>query len=165
MRGDEEEVPIIQTPPPPQHQHAADLNNEDATITPGDDTNFAPSKIRWETINHDHTTPLVSWLAVHSPDCHVLFSDNKKQHDMMISTNHPSGRSKAELYLVIAKHIFANDPVYGPQYAVEENKPKFGQAVANCLTYLREKYKAVIAWFGMTGTSVNPLDPQAKVNL
>ncbi|KAG1808651.1 uncharacterized protein BJ212DRAFT_1484904 [Suillus subaureus] len=151
-------------PDPPQYQHAADLNDGDATPTPGDDTNFAPSKIRWETVNHDHTTPLVSWLAVHSPDCHILFSDNKKQCDMTISTDCPSGRSKAEIHLVIAKHIFTNDPVYGPQYAVEENRPKFGQAVANCLAYLRGKYKAAIAWFGMTGAGVNPLNPQAKDN-
>ncbi|KAG1805992.1 uncharacterized protein BJ212DRAFT_1209658, partial [Suillus subaureus] len=113
-----------------------------------------PSKIRWEIVNHDRTTPLVSWLAVHSPNCRILFSDNKKQCNMMISTDCPSGRSKAEIHLVIAKHIFANDPVYGPQYAVEENRPKFGQAIANHLAYLRGKYKAAIARFGMTGTGV-----------
>ncbi|KAG1818072.1 uncharacterized protein BJ212DRAFT_1479901 [Suillus subaureus] len=118
-------------PDPPQHQPAT---NKDVTATLGDDATFAPSKIRWETTNFDGTTPLISWLTAHPADCHVLFSNNKKRHNMTISTDHSSGRIKADIHLVIAKHIFEDNPVYGAQYAVAGNQPKFGHAVANQLT-------------------------------
>jgi hypothetical protein len=121
----------IDHPDPPQHQPATD---EDVTTTLGDDATFAPFKIRWETNDFDGTTSLVSWLAAHPADCRVLFSDNKKRCDMTISTDRPSGRIKADIHLVIARHIFEDNPVYGAQYAVAGNQPKFGHAVANRLT-------------------------------
>lgn len=158
-------------PDPPQHQSATDLDIESTTgpedwpTTPGDDTSFAPAKIRWETTDFDGTTPLVSWLAAHPADCRILFSDNKKNRSAVIGTDRPSGKSKADIYLVIARHVFEDDPTYGTRYAVEANQPKFGQAVANRLAYLRGKYKAATDRFGMTGAGINPLDPLSKVNL
>ncbi|KAG1903182.1 uncharacterized protein F5891DRAFT_1185816 [Suillus fuscotomentosus] len=135
----------------PQHQSATDLDNnnttgpEDWPITHEDNTSFVPTKIRWDTTNFDGTTILVSWLAAHPADC--------------------CARVKPDIYLVIARHVFENDPTYGTRYTVEGNQPKFGQAIANCLAYLRGKYKAATDRFGMTGAGVNPLDPLSQVNL
>lgn len=127
--GEDRALLTIQIPPPSQHQPAID---EDVTTTLRNDDTFAPSKIRWETTNFDGTTPLVTWLTAHPADCCVLFSDNKKRRDITISTNHPSGRIKADIHLTIAKHIFEDNLVY--EYAVVGNQPKFDYAVTNCLT-------------------------------
>ncbi|KAG1901150.1 uncharacterized protein F5891DRAFT_1187851 [Suillus fuscotomentosus] len=158
-------------PDPPQHQSATDLDNnnitdpEDWSITHEDDTSFVPAKIRWDTTDFDGTTILVSWLATHPADCRVLFSDNKKNCSTVIGTDRPLGKSKANIYLVIARHVFENDPTYGTWYAVEGNQPKFKQAIANHLAYLRGKYKAATNRFWMTGAGINPLDPLSQVNL
>ncbi|KAG2073942.1 hypothetical protein BDR04DRAFT_1116039 [Suillus decipiens] len=58
---------------------------------------------------------------------------------MTISTNRPSGRIKADIHLVITKHTLEHNPVYGAQYAVAGNQPKFGHTVTNCLTYVFTK--------------------------
>ncbi|KAG1759237.1 hypothetical protein EDD22DRAFT_849403 [Suillus occidentalis] len=72
---------------------------------------------------------------------------------------------KADIHLVITRYIFKDNPVYGAQYAVAGNKPKFDHAVTNHLTYLRGIYKSATDQFRMTGTGINPLDPLTKDNL
>lgn len=57
----------------------------------------------------------------------------KKNCSIVISTDCSLGKIKANIYLVIARQVFKNDPTYGTRYAAEVNQPKFGQAIANYL--------------------------------
>ncbi|KIK12569.1 hypothetical protein PISMIDRAFT_120664 [Pisolithus microcarpus 441] len=67
------------------------------------------------------TNQLVTWLLTHAADRHILFH-NKNTGESSCAPpaalgDKPSGRNKKEVHLTIASHIFANDPVYGGQWA------------------------------------------------
>ncbi|KAG2340507.1 hypothetical protein BDR05DRAFT_1002503 [Suillus weaverae] len=86
-------------------------------------------------------------------DKQILFYKGKKSqpHD----DSPPSGSDKGKIHTIIAKHIFEKDEQYQNMYA--EDQAKFMQAVGNCLTYLKGKYKTHHACFKQMGTGVNLL--------
>ncbi|KAG2051223.1 hypothetical protein BDR06DRAFT_1022783 [Suillus hirtellus] len=127
----------------------------------GDTPTGGVSKIRWETPNCNQTSALVTYLSTHPADCHILFYEGKKSHPS--DDGPPSGSDKGKIHAVITKHIFKNDEMYQSMYAKDQTK--FIQAVGNCLTYLKGKYKTHRACFKQTGAGVNLEEPGAAVNL
>ncbi|KAG1820425.1 uncharacterized protein BJ212DRAFT_1297821 [Suillus subaureus] len=60
-------------------------------------------------------------------------------------------------------HVFQNDHEHNELYA--EEPAKFMQAMSNCLTYLRNKYKKLCSRFLQTGVGIDPSQPNAGNNL
>ncbi|KAG1812014.1 hypothetical protein EV424DRAFT_1542320 [Suillus variegatus] len=109
----------------------------------------------------DTPTGGISKIRTHPADRRILFYEGKKSHTSYDGP--PSGSDKGKIHAIIAKHIFENNEIYQSMYA--EDQMKFTQAVGNCLTYLKGKYKTHRARFKQTGAGVNPEEPGAAVNL
>ncbi|KAG2346328.1 hypothetical protein BDR05DRAFT_945910 [Suillus weaverae] len=116
------------------------------------------SRIRWDS---KRTTILVQYLDTHPAECRVLFYESKKACDPSI--NEPSPGSKSKIWANIAEAVFHHNTEYGTTYIEDRNK--FVNAVNNCLTYLKTKYKKHRASFRQTGAGVNPLDASRAKNL
>ncbi|KAG1858299.1 hypothetical protein C8R48DRAFT_775245 [Suillus tomentosus] len=114
-------------------------------------------KIRW---NIDLTNTLVQFLSIHPADCRVLFNKGGKKSD---NKGCPSGSDKTKIYVVIARCVFEKDGEYETLYS--EGPAKFTQAMLNCLTYLRNKYKKLRGRFSETGAGVDPSQPNTSNNL
>ncbi|KAG0707170.1 hypothetical protein DFH29DRAFT_995237 [Suillus ampliporus] len=116
------------------------------------------SRVRWDS---NWTTILIQYLNTHPAECRVLYYESKKARDPTI--NEPSPGSKSTIWASIAETVFQNDVDYGTAYA--EDRHKFVNAVTNCLTYLKTKYKKHCTSFRQTGAGVNPLDASGAKNL
>ncbi|KAG1810284.1 uncharacterized protein HD556DRAFT_1435996 [Suillus plorans] len=141
--------------------HGVAATSASAATSYGDAPTSGISKIRWETPNCNQMSAFVTYLSTHPANHQILFYKGKKFHPSDDSL--PSGSDKGKIHAVIAKHIFKKDEMYQLMYA--EDQTKFTQAVGNCLTYLKGKYKTHCARFKQTGTGVNPEEPGAAVNL
>ncbi|KAI5987247.1 hypothetical protein EDD15DRAFT_2199773 [Pisolithus albus] len=88
--------------------------------------------VQWDATR---TEQLVTWLLTHAADRHILFHDKNTGESSRAPPaapgDKPSGRNKKEVRLAIASHIFANDPIYGGQWAI--NSDRFQVSVMNRL--------------------------------
>ncbi|KAI5993283.1 hypothetical protein EDD15DRAFT_2367549 [Pisolithus albus] len=111
--------------------------------------------IQWDATR---TELLVSWLLNHAADRHILFHDKNtggpSSAPPAAPGDKPSGCNKKEVRLAIASHIFAGDPVYGGQWAV--NSDKFQLSVMNRLVSLKDKYREHVKSLNQTGAGVAP---------
>ncbi|KIK77758.1 hypothetical protein PAXRUDRAFT_165809 [Paxillus rubicundulus Ve08.2h10] len=98
-----------------------------------------------------HTSKLVRWLVDHPVDCVILFSEDK-------GAPHPegraSGKTKQEIYSVIARIVFEKDDEYGKVF--KSHPTKFTDAVQNRLTILKKKYRDQACKFHQMGNGVAP---------
>ncbi|KAI6022318.1 hypothetical protein BKA83DRAFT_4126036 [Pisolithus microcarpus] len=104
------------------------------------------------------TNQLVTWLLTHAADRHILFH-NKNTGESSCAPpaalgDKPSGRNKKEVHLTIASHIFANDPVYGGQWAA--NLERFQVSVMNRLVSLKDKYHEHAKRLNQMGAGIAP---------
>ncbi|KIK10916.1 hypothetical protein PISMIDRAFT_19957 [Pisolithus microcarpus 441] len=112
--------------------------------------------IQWDATR---TELLVSWLLNHAADHHILFHNKNTGGPSSAPPAVPgdklSGCNKKEVRLAIASHIFAGDPIYGGQWAV--NSEKFQLSIMNRLVLsLKDKYCEHIKSLNQTGAGVAP---------
>ncbi|KIK10781.1 hypothetical protein PISMIDRAFT_20105 [Pisolithus microcarpus 441] len=111
--------------------------------------------VQWDATR---TNQLVTWLLIHAADRHILFHDKntgESSHTPPAAPgDKPSGCNKKEVHLTIASHIFANDPVYGGQWAA--NSERFQVSVMNRLISLKDKYCEHAKRLNQTGAGVAP---------
>ncbi|KAI5987280.1 hypothetical protein EDD15DRAFT_2372436 [Pisolithus albus] len=109
--------------------------------------------VQWDAT---HTKQLITWLLTHAADCHILFHDKNTRESSHAPPaapgDKPSGHNK--VCLAIASHIFANDPVYSGQWAINSNR--FQVSVMNCLVSLKGKYHEHAKSLSQTGAGVAP---------
>ncbi|KIK90912.1 hypothetical protein PAXRUDRAFT_150860, partial [Paxillus rubicundulus Ve08.2h10] len=96
-------------------------------------------------------------------DCHVLFYENKGDHDL---NNKPVGvpvpeftvfcQDKTGIHNIITQHIFKTDQHWAEQYL--KSPKKFGVCVSNCISYLRKTFIKHHGSLGQTGHGIQPGD-------
>ncbi|KIK76746.1 hypothetical protein PAXRUDRAFT_90338, partial [Paxillus rubicundulus Ve08.2h10] len=94
---------------------------------------------------------LVRWLVDHPVDCVILFSEDKGAPR---PEGQASGKTKQEIYSVIAWIVFEKDDKYGKVF--ESHPTKFTDAVQNRLTTLKKMYRDQAHKFHQTGNGVAP---------
>ncbi|KAF9232058.1 hypothetical protein BU15DRAFT_18076, partial [Melanogaster broomeanus] len=103
------------------------------------------------------TDRLLSWLLERPADRAILFYDKASGESSTPTDARASGRHKKDIYPIIAKVLFENDPVYGSVYASQPEK--FSSAVQSRLSTLKTKYRAQCDRFKATGAGIKPGEP------
>ncbi|KAF8123339.1 hypothetical protein EV363DRAFT_1300517 [Boletus edulis] len=121
-------------------QPAIPAKSQPAVISrPQEPTSTTTDSVKWEKFPH-LTDLLIAWLFQHPADRVILFND-KVAGENAPAGSKASGRTKKDICITIAEHLFKEDENYKDLYAASTGTDKFPNSVLSRLaTYIHPPF-------------------------